>query len=65
MVDSQYKFVIAKLDAYQGTWPDLSKATGISVSTLRKIHSKVVKNPGVLHIETLFKHFIEQAALAR
>lgn len=54
-------YVIAELDARKGRLPEVAKATGISYRTLQKIHQRVVKNPGVTHIQHLHDYFRAQA----
>lgn len=63
MSESIYLFVLAKLDALhpRDQWETVAKETKMSLSTLKKIARKEVKNPGVKHIEKLAKYFRDQA----
>lgn len=50
-------FVARKLGESRGTWPEVAAASGVPVSTIRKIAQGVTDNPGVNHIEALARHF--------
>lgn len=43
-------------------WERVAKETKMSLSTIKKIARKEVKNPGVKHIEKLAKYFRDTAA---
>lgn len=62
MTESIYLFVLGQLDAMhpRDRWETVAKETKMSLSTIKKIARKEVKNPGVKHIEKLAKYFREQ-----
>lgn len=62
MHESMYQFVLDQLEQVKGSWPDVARETGMSLSTLKKIVYKDVENPGVIHIEKLAKYFRDRAA---
>lgn len=62
MNESVYEFVMDELGKTRGGWLDIASATGISISTIKKIGYRDVKNPGVLTIEQLAQYFRDKAA---
>lgn len=62
MNESVYEFVMDELEKTRGAWGDIASATGISISTIKKIGYRDVENPGVLTIEKLATYFREKAA---
>lgn len=61
---SLHEFVIAQLQESRGEWPVIAEATEVSIRTIQKIASRVIKDPGVSHIEKLAAYFREQSATA-
>lgn len=55
--DSIHEFVIARLQASKGKWPSIAEASTVPYATLRKIATREVPNPGVVHIEKLARYF--------
>lgn len=59
--------VLRKLDETRGTWPEISDRSGVPYQTLTKIACRIVIDPRVSTVQTLFDYFAsrpEQAALA-
>jgi hypothetical protein len=54
---SQYEFVMGQLAATKGQWPAVAEGSGVSKRTLEKIARKEIQDPGVSHIEKLFRYF--------
>lgn len=46
-----------KLAEIRGRWPDVAAASGVPVSTIRKIAQGVSKDPGVLTVQRLKDYF--------
>jgi hypothetical protein len=57
MTDSIYDFVIGRLEAEQASWKVVAAGAGVPYSTVYKIGKRIVKDPGVSHIEKLAKFF--------
>lgn len=56
-MESQYEFVMGKLQASKGRWSAVADGSGVSKRTLEKIARKEIQDPGVSHIEKLFRYF--------
>jgi hypothetical protein len=59
MTDSIYDYVIGRLEAQQSNWKLVAAGSGVPYSTVYKIGKRIVKDPGVSHIEKLAKYFRE------
>lgn len=57
MPESLYAYVMDRLEASRGRWPDIAKAAGVSHRTLEKIARREIQDPGVSHIEKLARYF--------
>lgn len=49
--------VLKQLTASKRTWPKIAAASGVPISTLRKIAQGHTKNPGIKHVEALARYF--------
>lgn len=58
-----YDYVLARLEAARGTWPQVAEASGVSKRTIEKIARREIADPGISHIQKLFDHFREQERL--
>ena len=56
-MESQYEFVMQQLAAAKGRWPLVAVESGVSIRTLQKIARKEIQDPGVSHVEKLFRYF--------
>lgn len=45
------------LAASRGRWPEVAEASGVPVSTVRKIAQGVSKDPGILTVQRLLDYF--------
>lgn len=54
---SMYDFVMAQLQERKGSWPAVSRGSGVSIKTLSKIARREIKDPGVSHIQALHDFF--------
>lgn len=59
MTDSIYDFVMGRLEADTSNWKRVAEAAGVPYSTVYKIGKKIVKDPGVSHVEKLAKFYRE------
>lgn len=55
--------LLKKLSASKRTWPKVAEASGVPISTLRKIAQGHTKNPGIKHVEALANYFAEASPL--
>ena len=62
MSDSIYDFVMGRLEADKAGWKAAASGAGVPYSTVYKIGQRIVKDPGVSHIEKLAKYFRENPA---
>lgn len=56
-MESQYEFVMQQLANAKGRWPHVAEESGVSIRTLQKIARKEIQDPGVSHIEKLWRYF--------
>lgn len=56
--------LVIKLRSRRGSLPEVSKASGIPLSTLRKISQRVNTNPTLRHVQALVDYF-DSAASSR
>lgn len=57
MTQPIYEFVMENLEATKPTWKAVASGSGVPYSTLYKIGARIVKDPGVSHIEKLATYF--------
>lgn len=57
MKKSLHEYVLAELEAAKGTWPEVSRDTGISLRTIQKISSGEIVDPGITKMERLANYF--------
>lgn len=57
MHESLHQFVLKRLNACKGEWPQVVAGSGIPLSTIARIASGETENPGVQQIEALAKFF--------
>jgi predicted transcriptional regulator len=64
MNDSILGFVMGKLEAQKGRWPEIAQASGVPYRTVQKIGSGKSRLPRIDNVEKLAKHFrdADQAA---
>ncbi len=55
-----YEYVMERLEAAKGCWPDVSEGSGVSRRTIEKIARGEIADPGVSHIQKLADYFIAQ-----
>jgi transcriptional regulator with XRE-family HTH domain len=46
-MQSSVEALRSKLAERKGSWPALAEASGVPISTLRKVAQGVIKNPGI------------------
>ena len=52
-MDSMIDTLVTRLATHRGRWPVLAEASGVPISTLRKIAQGVIKDPGVSTFQRL------------
>ncbi len=52
-----YDYVLDRLSASRGTWPDVAEGSGVSRRTIEKIARREIADPGVSHIQRLADYF--------
>jgi hypothetical protein len=57
METSIYNFVMTRLDATRDDWKAVAEGSGVPYSTVYKIGTSIVKDPGVSLIERLANYF--------
>ena len=57
METPMYEFVMNQLQERKGSWPAVSRGSGVSVKTVAKIARREIKDPGVSHIQALHDYF--------
>lgn len=55
-------YVVERLEAARGSWPEVVKSSGVPMSTLDRIARRATRNPGVRHVEALARYFREKDA---
>ena len=57
METTMYDFVMYQLQERKGSWPAVSRGSGVSIKTLGKIARREIKDPGVSHVQALYDYF--------
>jgi transcriptional regulator with XRE-family HTH domain len=52
-----YQWVMSRLRADKGRWPEVALGSGVSRRTIEKIANRQIADPGVSHIEKLAKYY--------
>ena len=60
-MDNLKQFVLEQLEKSIGELNQISQETSVPYPTLLKIHQRVIKNPGVDHMQTLYDFFKKSA----
>jgi hypothetical protein len=53
--------VLRRLDQAKGAWPEIARASGVPYQTLTKIACRIVSDPRVSTVQTLFDYFAATA----
>jgi hypothetical protein len=53
--------VLRRLDQTKGAWPDIARESGVPYQTLTKIACRIVADPRVSTVQTLFDYFAAHA----
>ena len=53
--------VLRRLDQAKGAWPDIARESGVPYQTLTKIACRIVCDPRVSTVQTLFDYFAAHA----
>ncbi|SHK25007.1 hypothetical protein [Paraburkholderia terricola] len=53
--------VLRRLDQAKGAWPEIARASGVPYQTLTKIACRIVSDPRVSTVQTLFDYFATSA----
>ncbi|MDR6447673.1 putative transcriptional regulator [Paraburkholderia terricola] len=53
--------VLRRLDQAKGAWPEIARASGVPYQTLTKIACRIVSDPRVSTVQTLFDYFAANA----
>ncbi|MET3234225.1 UNVERIFIED_ORG: putative transcriptional regulator [Burkholderia sp. 1263] len=53
--------VLRRLDQAKGAWPEIARASGVPYQTLTKIACRIVSDPRVSTVQTLFDYFAASA----
>lgn len=61
---SLHDFVVNRLLAAKGTWPEIAREAGVSLRTIQKIASREIEDPGISHIEKLLAYFTQARPIA-
>lgn len=64
MTDSILDFVVDRLDAEKGRWPEIAAASGVPYRTVQKIGSGKTRMPTLGNVEKLANYFRSQPAQA-
>lgn len=62
MTESIFETVLTRLQESKGHWARVAEGAGVSKRTIEKIASGEIKDPGVSHIEKLYRYFRGQEA---
>jgi transcriptional regulator with XRE-family HTH domain len=57
-----YQYVMASLERAKGKWPEVAEGSGVSRRTIEKIARSEIRDPGISHIEKLYRYFREKEA---
>lgn len=57
MSQPMYDYVLDRLAAARGSWPDVAEGSGVSRRTIEKIARREIADPGVSHIQRLADFF--------
>ncbi|MDQ7981367.1 hypothetical protein QYH69_29475 [Paraburkholderia sp. SARCC-3016] len=49
--------VLRRLDAVRGKWPQISEQSGVPYQTLTKIACRIVTDPRISTVQTLYDYF--------
>ncbi|MFL9960448.1 hypothetical protein PQR02_04790 [Paraburkholderia sediminicola] len=49
--------VLRRLDGVKGAWPEVARQSGVPYQTLTKIACRIVADPRVSTVQTLFDYF--------
>ncbi|NPT63616.1 hypothetical protein GS910_05010 [Paraburkholderia sp. RL16-012-BIC-B] len=49
--------VLRRLDGVKGEWPEVAKESGVPYQTLTKIACRIVADPRISTVQTLFDYF--------
>lgn len=52
-----HDYVVERLGESRGSWPEVSKSSGVSYGTLKKIYYRKIVSPRVKHLEKLASYF--------
>lgn len=55
--EPMFEYVKRNLAATRGRWPDVSKGSGVPISTLRKIAQGQIEDPAVSKVQALSDYF--------
>lgn len=56
MEQSMHDFVVGRLDAARGRWPQIAEASGVPLRTLEKVARRETEDPRVGTIQRLFDY---------
>lgn len=57
MALNMHDYVVSRLEAAKGRWPQIAEASGVSKRTIEKIARREIDDPGVSHIQKLSDYF--------
>lgn len=61
---TMHEYVVQQLQSSKGEWPQIASATSMAYTTLKKIATREVRDPGVSLVERLNKYFRERERVA-
>lgn len=64
MNDSILGYVMGRLDAAKGRWPEIAAASGVPYRTVQKIGSGKTRTPRIDNVEKLASYFRDQQTQA-
>lgn len=60
MFENLHAYVLKKLDATRGTWPQVSEGSGVPLRTIEKIARQETEDPRVSNVQKLADWFASQ-----
>ena len=56
-MENLHGYVLQRLEAWKGRWPEVAEGSGVSKRTIEKIARKEIEDPGVSHVQKLADWF--------
>lgn len=56
-MENLHAYVLERLEAAKGKWPEVAVGSGVSKRTIEKIARKEIVDPGISHVQALADYF--------